>query len=233
MQSLRNIIFLLFALVIAGCSPFDPYEYIDDDEFEMVFTVLFPEDELKLYRSARYVGVKFAETVTPGYAEFLAREYSLTPVTMFHHFPGSGYWEERLSHSMIIMKIPGGATPDNYLSNYPRAMVRSFGDRPDVLYCLPTFATDLSGEPASRIYIDDIIVAYSRYEWKRIYPYIKKYNLELVEIEDYDWMEHIFYTFRVTSKSPGNSLEIANILTSMEIFIWAVADKWQYFTRDP
>ncbi len=234
-MTLRAIYIIPFfgALVIAGCNVLDSDHYIDHDEFDSIFTVLLPDTNLNLYRSSKYVGVKFTESVTPEIAEMLASEYSLTPVTMFHHFPVSGYWEGRLSKSIIIMKIPEGAKPDDYLSNYPRRWVRGFGDRPEVQFCLPTFAFNTSGAPESRLYIYDIVVAYSEFGLTRIYPHIKKYNLELVQIDDYDWMENIFYTFRVTSKSPGNPLEIANELSRTKIFIWAVADMWQSMAPRP
>jgi hypothetical protein len=143
---------IVIILIFTGCyitDPIDNEEYLEDSYF---FKTTMGDYEI--YRSSRYVAVKFVEGITPGKAEKLTKGYYLTPVTMMYHENDLKNWDELLEERIIIMRLPGEGRLENYLSNYPRNNVHCFGDLPEVQFCLPTFSLDKKGGPESRILFD-------------------------------------------------------------------------------
>lgn len=215
---------IVIILIFTGCyitGPIDNEEYLEDSYF---FKTTMGDYEI--YRSSRYVAVKFVEGITPGKAEKLTKGYYLTPVTMMYHENDPRNWDELLEARIIIMRLPGEGRLENYLSNYPRNKVHCFGDLPEVQFCLPTFTLDKKGGPESRIYINDEINASCPHPIDSLIHIVDEYGLEL--LQEKDWGNYYNYTFRISHNSPMYTLDLANELFDMNLFNWATPNKWVY-----
>jgi hypothetical protein len=227
--NMKFIVILLAIVIYTGCSPIEPVVPPGEEQFEGGFTVLSRSRDL--YRSNRYVAVKFVETVTPGDAEIIMREYSLTPVERFYHWRSSHRLGRKLMDPVIIMKLPKYAELENYLSNYPRIYNGNFGDLPEIKYCLPTFAVDTSGEPGSRVYISDLITVTTQYDANYVSSVFEEYYLEV--ITEIKVGEGFIIDIRVTPQSPKYPIDMANELHLMEEFVHATPSLWQYWRIYP
>ncbi len=215
---------ILIILFLTGCYITGP---IDDEEyFEGGYFFKTTMGDYEVYRSSRYVAVKFVEGITPGKAEKLTKEHYLTPVTMMYHENDPRNWDELLEARIIIMRLPSEGRLENYLSNYPRNKVHCFGDLPEVQFCLPTFSLDKKGGPESRIYINDEIIESSPHPIDSLKHIVDEYGLEL--LQETDWGNYYNYKFRIGHNSPMYTLDLANELFDMHLFNWATPNKWVY-----
>lgn len=215
---------ILIILFLTGCYITVP---IDDEEyFEGGYFFKTTMGDYEIYRSSRYVAVKFIEGITPEKAEQLSKGHNLTPVTMMHHESEPRKWDELLEVRIIIMKIPGGRRLEDYLSNYPRTKAHSFGDLPEVQFCLPTYSSHKEGGTESRIYINDEIIASSPHPTDSLNHIVDEYGLEL--LQETDWGNYYNFKFRIGHSSPMNTLDLANELFDMNLFDWATPNKWVY-----
>ncbi len=221
---IKIIIPISMIILVMGCYVTEPYG--EDEYFESGYYLKTTMGDFRIYRSSRYVGVRFVEDTPPKIAEELTDEYYLTPVTMMEHRPDPRSWDAILDETIIIMKLPKGARLNNYLSNYPRTKAHSFGDLPEVQFCLPTYSSHKKGGPESRIYINDEIIARSPHPIDSLKRIVDEYGLEL--LQETDWGNYYNYKFRIGHNSPMNTLDLANDLFDMNLFDWATPNKWVY-----
>jgi hypothetical protein len=224
------IVTLLLPAVLLSfsCDIVDVIEGTEDEEqFESGFFIPTPSQRIDLYRSNKYVTVTFPESVTPDVAEQISAKYSLTPVQPYYHTPVKDWGNNSLIYALFL-KLPGGAELEDYLSNYPRMEVRSFGDIPEVQFCIPTFAYEDTGTPQSRRYVFDIIEASSVYPLEELETVLKAYSLNLLLSEFRG--DTYYYMFRLTHKSPFYTLDMVQALYETELFRWVWPDGLFYMS---